>query len=349
MKTVLATLMLSGLLVSLFAGCSDSDQSGGSSGSADGGSSASTAGAAVEAAEFRLAHDETPDSAVGLACVRFKELVEEASGGQMTVEIYDSGTLGSVDELFESAQVGNIDFVPLSTGAISTTIPDYGVFNMPYAFESMEQLHELFDGEMGDYLIQQAADMANLYVFPDTWTDGARHYFNNVREVTVPEDMSGLRIRVPDRSSYILPMEELGAVPVTMSINEAYLACSQGTVDGVEMAAAPALDNNIPDVCKYMCLDGHMITPKMFACNLDRYNSLSDAQKEIIENAAHEAALYQREISDQLTEEALQKLEEAGMIITEVDQQAFQEAVAPCLPELAESLSDEIMTLAGLQ
>lgn len=343
MKKLFALLLATAMMLAVLAGCGDKKTDGGETPSGE--NTENT----IDPISLKLAHDETPESAVGQASVKFAELCSEYSNGAIEIQIYDSGTLGSVDEIFESLQAGNVDFAPLSTGAISTTVPDYAVFNLSYTFQDMDQLHEMFDGELGKILIQEAYDDAQIHVFPDTWSDGQRCYFNNKREVTCADDMAGLLIRVADRPTYIKPLEAMNAVPMVMSISEAYLACSQGTVDGVEMAAAPAIQNNIPDICKYMTVDGHMVSPKMFAANIAKYESLSDAQREVIDKAAHEAALYQRELAAQIEADAFTQLEDAGMKITYCDNSTFKAATADAVLELASTISDEVLVAAGIK
>lgn len=295
---------------------------------------------------LKLAHDNTDDSAPGQACIKFKELVEAKSNGKIKVDLYSNGTLGSVDNLFESVSSGIIDFTVLSSGSISTVCPDYGVFNLPYAFESMDQLHRLFSGELGKVLIEQAATKAGIKVFPDSWSDGIRYYFNNKRPVRTPKDMTGLKIRVPDRPSYVLPCRLLGAVPVAMAFNEAYLALSSGTVDGLETIAPQAVVSNINDVCKYMSLDGHVISPSFLVCSPKTYEKLDPTLQDVVDQAAHEAALFQRQIAQNLSNSAVETLKKRGMIVTEVDLKAFMEAVKPSYKPLSEKISDKVMSLA---
>lgn len=347
MKKYLALLITVAMMLTVMVGCGD--KTTGTSSTPPAASSSGSESSGIEPITLKLAHDETPESAVGQASVKFAELCKEYSDGAIEITIYDSGTLGSVDEIFESLQAGNVDFAPLSTGAISTTVPDYAVFNLSYTFQDMDQLHEMFDGDLGDLLIKQAYDNANIYIFEDTWSDGQRCYFNNKHEVNAAEDMAGLLIRVADRPTYIKPLEAMGAVPMVMSISEAYLACSQGTVDGVEMAAAPAIQNNIPDICKYMTVDGHMVTPKMFAACIAKYESLSDAQREVINKAAHETALYQRELAAEIEAAAFTQLADAGMEIKYCDNSTFKAATADAVLELAGTISDEVLVAAGIK
>jgi len=223
-------------------------------------------------------------------------------------------------------------------------VPDFQVFTLPYAFTSIDQMHELTDGDLGAALVDLAEEKG-IKVFRTFWTDGERYFFNNVRPVYTPADMEGLQLRVPDQPAYILPTQLLGATPVAMAFSETYLACSSGMIDGLETIAAQAVASNFNEICKYMCLDGHIMNPSVMTMNLAKFNSLSAEHQAIIEEAGVETGMFQREVAAQLAADAVGILEGRGMVVTEVDKAAFMEAVEPAFTELAASIDPDIVAL----
>ena len=300
--------------------------------------------ASTETITFRFAHNNTEDSSIGQAALKFKELVEEKSGGSLIIEIYPNAQLGDEDTLLESIAVGIVDFAAFSTGMMAKVVPDFQVFTLPYAFTSIEQMHELTDGELGTALVALSEEKG-IKVFRTFWTDGERYYFNNIRPVYTPEDMKGLQLRVPDQPAYILPTQLLGATPVAMAFSETYLACSSGMIDGLETIAAQAVTSNFNEVCKYMCLDGHIMNPSVMTMNLAKFNSLNSEQQAIIEEASLETGMFQREVAASLAAEAIGILEERGMTVTEVDKEAFMEAVEPAFDELSSTINPDLVAI----
>ena len=351
MKKLIALILILLMCMSLFAACGGNEESPDTSKPADAPAPADTSESAEEPAKapadtitFRFAHNNTEDSSIGQAALKFKELVEEKSNGTLIIEVYPNAQLGDEDTLLESIAVGIVDFAALSTGMMAKVVPDFQVFTLPYAFTSIEKMHELTDGELGSALVDLSAE-SGIKVFHTFWTDGERYYFNNVRPVYTPADLVGLQLRVPDQPAYILPTQLLGATPVAMAFSETYLACSSGMIDGLETIAAQAVTSNFNEVCKYMCLDGHIMNPSVMTMNLAKFDSLNPEQQAIIEEAAVETGLFQREVAANLAAEAIGLLEDRGMIITEVDKAAFMEAVAPAFDELAATIDPDLVAM----
>ena len=360
MKKSLILVMVIALLSAVILGCSANTTSSGSASAAPAASSSAPAVSSesasssqpsqeipqpIEAITFKYGHNNTDDSSIGQAALKFKELVEKKSNGQMKVEVYGNAQLGNEEELIESLKAGIVDFGSFSTGMIAKVVPDYQIFTLPYIFKDVEQMHKVTDGELGKLLVKKALDTAKIKIFDSFWTDGVRYYFNNKRPVSKPEDMKGLKLRVPDQASYIKPTELLGATPVAMPFSEAYVGVTSGMIDGLETIAAQAVASNFNEVCKYMCLDGHIINPSVLAMNPARFEKLTDEQKAIIEEAAKETAVFQRGVAADLASKAIDTLKSRGMTITDVDKEAFKTAVKPAFVELSASIDPAMLKI----
>lgn len=137
MKKLIALILILLMCISLFAACGGNEESPDTTKPADAPAPADTSESAEEPAKapadtitFRFAHNNTEDSSIGQAALKFKELVEEKSSGTLIIEVYPNAQLGDEDTLLESIAVGMVDFAALSTGMMAKVVPDFQVFGL---------------------------------------------------------------------------------------------------------------------------------------------------------------------------------------------------------------------------
>ena len=259
-----------------------------------------------------------------LGLLKFKEIVETNTDGQVTVEIFPNGTLGSERDMVEGLQMGSIDVLVTSTGPVINFIPEMGLVDLPFLFSSSEHAYQVLDGEVGRELLQKfdAIGIKGLAF----WENGFRHLTNSVRPVTSVEDIQGLNIRTMENEVHQAAFKVLGASPTPMAWGEVFTSLQQGTIDGQENPVPIIYTMNIYEVQKYLALTGHFYSPALLLFSQKPFDELTPGQQEICRAAALEAAAYEREKINEQTEEQLALLEEKGMVITKPDVQALREA-----------------------
>lgn len=306
----------------------------------------------AQAQTIRFAHvdpDDWQSSKKGAAAHAFKNIVEGET--DLTVDIYPAASLGDEDALIQQAMDGMTQVVMVS-GAMSKTCPAAGVLDTPYMFESPLIAWEVLDGEFGEQLAQHCLEQTGLRTLGYGET-GVRHFTNSKREVRTPADMEGLKLRVQDIPLYVEMVEGLGAEPTPIAWSELPTALSTGVVDGQENPVGTIYNNNLHELQQYLTLDGHIYAADFLLINDQFYNSLPEADQQVIKRAGVIAGNMGRAIQQFTTAEGLKAVQEGGMQVyrpTPDELAQFREQAQPPVIEwLKEDLGDEAVWIEQLQ
>ncbi len=242
---------------------------------------------------FKFAHSMSEQSARHQSMLKFKELIEEKSGGRIQVEIYASGLMGSESETMDMVAMNVIQGTAGSQFAKANT--QYLIYQMPFIFESTDEFQQVLDSAF-EKKIQDGA-IANGFYIPTTGIAGGfRQITNNVRPIETVADVAGLKLRVPPLTPVVRTIEALGANPTEVSYNETYMALSTGVVDGQENPASNIVDMKFYEVQKYMTIVDYIICPECFFTNYEWYSALPDDLKTVFDDCAKEAMQYRTDI-----------------------------------------------------
>jgi TRAP-type transport system periplasmic protein len=265
---------------------------------------------------------------------RFKELVEEGSDGRFDVIIHTGGAMGDERETFEMLSAGEVEFGAVGSNDISTFYPEYAVSEVPYIFSSVDQFWAYWNGPLGEEihdLIEAERGVRTLGVV----LRGAR-YLTADRPVRSVEEVQGLRLRLPQVGSWFAVWEHLGALPQPVNFSEVYLALQTGTVEAQENPPETILNYKFYEVQDYLIQTEHIYSAARFQMSMDWFNSLSPEDQGLITVSMQEATDFANSLTENGDAEFVRILvEDHGMELIEVDQDAFKEAVQPVLEELA--------------
>ncbi|MBZ5487697.1 DctP family TRAP transporter solute-binding subunit [Halomonas aquamarina] len=288
---------------------------------------------------LRLAHVVNEQDGFHMAATKFEELVEERTDGKVSIEIYPNASLGDERTLLEGMQIGTVDMGVITNGPVANFVEEMAVFELPFLFPSPEAAYSVLDGEIGQELLDKLADV-NLKGLAYA-ERGFRNLTNSERAVNTPADMDGLRIRVMENPVYTDTFRALGANAIPMAWNEALTAMQQGTIDGQENPVNVVHSFKLNETQNYMTLSRHTYAPAIFVMGLPAWNQLPQAAQAVLEEAAQEAAEYERQLNAEMEAEQLASLKEAGMeIVDSPDLEAFQEAVAPIYEQYGQQFGD---------
>jgi tripartite ATP-independent transporter DctP family solute receptor len=277
---------------------------------------------------------ENPESGLDLQMAqKFADVLSETMGDDFSYELFHTQALGDENVHLQMIRTGQIDIYPMGSDAVKLD-PAWAVFDMPFLFKDRDTVARLLDGEIGDRLRTSMREKAGLEVLAFGEL-GFRQITNNVRPIVAPEDLNGVKLRVPGSKTRVLSFEGFGASPITMNFGELYLALQQGTVDGQENPLLTIKNRSLFEVQKYLSLSSHVYTPVTFVMNGARYDGLADEHKTAVKAAALEAAKHTRGLG---TEADASLLEELGrsMEVNQIDLAAFQEASVPIWAEIGE-------------
>src|SRR5690554_3627986 len=237
---------------------------------------------------LRLAHVVNEQDGFHIAAMKFEELVEERTGGKVSVDLYPNASLGDERTLLEGMQIGTVDMGVITNGPVANFLEEMAVFELPFLFESPEAAYGVLDGEIGQELLGRLSEV-NLKGLAYA-ERGFRNLTNSERAVNTPEDMKGMRIRVMENPVYIDTFRELGADAIPMAWTEALTAMQQGTIDGQENPVNVVHSFKLNETQTNMTMTRHSYAPAIFVMGLPVWAKLGDEAQEIIVQSAQDAA-----------------------------------------------------------
>ena len=284
---------------------------------------------------IKLGHGLDAAHSVHQAMVFMGERLEERSGGTMRIDVYPSQQLGTERELLELLQIGSVGMTKVSSAALEGFVPQFKVFGLPYLFRDDAHRFQVWEGEIGREILHSGQRFGLQGV---TYYDaGYRSFYTKQRPVQSPADLRGQKIRVQESPVAMQMVQSLGGSPTPIAWGELYTALQQGIVDGAENNPPSFYLSRHYEVCKFYSLDQHTAVPDVVLVSMVVWNDLTPQQKQWLQEAADESAIYQRELWTESVEEALAAVREAGVEISHPDKAAFREVVQV----LYESYRDE--------
>jgi TRAP-type transport system periplasmic protein len=299
-------------------------------------------GPAEAATEVRVGHGGTETHPFHIWSAKFEEEAERLSDGALDVVVYPNSQLGKEREMAEALLLGTLEVAVVGTGTILPNwVPEIGVLDAPFIYRDFEHFYAVQDGEVGQELKDKLEAQGMRHI---GWSDiGVRHMTNNVRPIESPDDLRGLKMRVPDSKVYITMMQTLGATVVPVNFAELYLALQQGVVDGQENPTTTIRAQNYYEVQKYLSLTGHIYSGASGLVSAAWFDEQPKEIQDAIVEAGRLATEHTREWTRKDNETSLQFLKEHGMEVNEVDREAFREATEPLYEQLANVFPPELV------
>lgn len=265
---------------------------------------------------IRIGHATPESSPIHQALAFFEAELEKRSDGSIEVEIFPGGQLGSVKEMTELVQSGNITMTTGASVHLSSAVNELAVLDQFLLFEDEETARALLDGEAGQAISEamETRDLKNMG-FMEL---GFRSFTNSRAPIDSYEAFAGLRMRSADNPIAIKAWRSVDAVPVPLAWGEIYSSLQQGLIDGQESALSSMVIERFFEVQKYVSLTGHIYWPELWMANLDWYEALSDADRALIDEVARETVLKQRDLTAAANAATLDELKAAGLEVNEL-------------------------------
>lgn len=295
--------------------------------------------AQVQERAFKLAFVQAAEHPHGLGSKRFAELVAEKSGGKMTVNLFAGGVLGGDAQTIVSLQGGVVDMTLVSPGLLAPQIKEFSVFDLPFAFEDASEAYAVLDGPVGEKVLSGLPDKGMIGL--GYWDYGFRHLTNNRRSVTTLDDIKGLKVRVIQIPIFIDLFNALGANAVPMPFTELFTALETGAVDGQENPLSTIVTAKFYEVQEHVALTRHVYNPLVAIFSKKVWDSLSEEERKILQDASNEAKQYERQVTQEKDAEALEYLKNEGIEITEIAPAEF-ERMRAAAQEVTEKYTQQI-------
>ena len=299
---------------------------------------------AQAATVVKLHHDLTEDSAQQEGAVRFKELVEDRSGGAIKVKIYPNNVLGDDVQVAQQMQFGAVQAAPIPTAKLSGFNKQLQLIDLPFLFPSREVAYQFLDGPVGERVLSGLRDAG--FEPAMFWESGFKQMTCD-RTVNEPADLKGAKFRVMESPLLIAQYKAVGANPVPIAFSETYTALQQGVVDCQENPLVSISQMKFYEVQDYLMLSNHGYLGTAFIFSKVWFDGLPKDQQDILMAAAREAGEYQRERSTAREQGYLDGIKAAGgtevVELSEAQKQAFRDAMGPVYEEFGGILGADLM------
>ena len=238
--------------------------------------------------------------------------VEKASGGTMKVQIEMGGVHGGERQMVTEAMRGVLDMVWTSDIGVAAVIPSVGFVNLPYLFKDYKDVDARYlNGWMGKQI--EAECLKKGIVILAHGENDFRAVTNSKRPIKSGEDFKGLKLRVPEVPIYIAFYKGLGSLPTPMAITEVPTALQQKTVDGQDNGAIITYDFGFHQFHKYMTRANQIYSGSQLLISKKKFDSLTDAQKQIVMTAAKNAGIAQVKMNREMVEGYYKEMAASGV------------------------------------
>lgn len=277
-----------------------------------------------------------------LGARKFAEIVDKKSNGRIKITVYSGAQLGSDQQMQAALRGGTQEFTAPSTATLANLVKEFGVFGLPFSFASEKQADAVFDGPFGQSMLAKLTekDLIGLAF----WENGFRHFTNSKRPIVKAEDLAGIKVRTMQNNLYIDLFAGLGSNAIPMPVNELYTALETKAVDAQENPFTVVQAQKFYDVQKYLSTTGHAYDAQVLIASKKFWDKLSAADKALMQDAAREATLYQRQTSRELNGKARAELAKAGMQINDVsdaERQRMRDKLQPVIAKHQAAVGDE--------
>lgn len=295
--------------------------------------------ARAQAKTIRLAHHTQVQSEQNIAAEAFAAKVAEYSGGSLTVQVLPAGQMGGQREIVESVSLGVLEMGFGESGIYTGYVPQFGVLALPYLYKDFDHWQRVVDGEIGKKLVGQLEAAGNVRIV-NFLMGGYRSTFLRSKAVNAPDDLKGVKIRLPEAPVFVRTFTLLGATPTPIPAPEMYSALQTGVVDAMEGSLETGFTYKIYEVCKHLSLTKHILNEGSFIINKDFLAGLTQAEQDAIARAGAETATDQRAKHFERNDMWFEKLKsEGGITVNEPDLAPFMAALAPLHDDFAKESS----------
>ena len=276
--------------------------------------------AMAQGIEIKLGHVGEPGSLFQLSADEFAKRANEKLGAKGKVVVFGSSQLGGDKEMLQKLKLGTIDMALPST-VMSSEVDLFGIFEMPYLVKDRQHMARI-EKDIVWPSLAPAAEKKALKILA-IWENGYRHLTNNRRPIVKPEDLQGMKLRVPEGKWRVEMFKVYGANPSPMKFSELFTALQTGVMDGQENPLTQIFSAKLHEAQKFLSMSGHVYTPAYLTVGSRKWEKLPADIRQTLEDTARATQTYVYETARKQEGELLARLKQSGIQVNEVDKSAF--------------------------
>ncbi|MCT4369180.1 sialic acid TRAP transporter substrate-binding protein SiaP [Yangia mangrovi] len=257
----------------------------------------------------------------------FKDELEARVPGRFDVQLYDSGSLFAQGADLDALQRGNAEMTYLSYQLIADAIPAYGLLTAGYLFQSPEHYRAFLNSDIGAEFKQTVSDEMDVQLLDTCYLGTRQLNLRKARDVTTPEDLAGLKLRMPGSDAWLFLGSALGAAPTPLPFGEVYLGLQTGTIDAQDNPLPTVEAAKFYEVTEQIVLTSHLVDGINIAINNETWDKLSDEEKTAMTEAAVASCDWNNAERVANEERLVDFFKSEGLQVTEPDVDAFRSHV----------------------
>ncbi|MGY9047615.1 MAG: C4-dicarboxylate TRAP transporter substrate-binding protein [Rhodobacterales bacterium] len=291
----------------------------------------------------RIAYENNPGEPADLVMHRWAELVDNASNGDVELELYPSSQLGAKKDVIEQAMLGVNVITIADVGFLTDYDADLGILFGPYLTDDADQLFKIYES---DWFKEKEAKLQEqgIHIVISNYLYGTRQLLAT-KKVETPEDLKGMKIRTPNNIMQIRAIEAMGGTPTPMPLGDVYPALTQGTIDGVENPLPVLFGQKLHEQAKELSMISYLQNTSLWLGGQAYFDTLDPRVVEMLHETGREAGLYSQEVAAEQDAKILEEMKAAGVTVTYPDTAPFKAAAMKVyveFPEWSEGLYEKI-------
>jgi tripartite ATP-independent transporter DctP family solute receptor len=288
---------------------------------------------------MKFAHFADENHPGHLAAKMFAENVAKRTNGQIKIDIFPNNMLGSPPEQAEQIKLGTTDMGLPTQGQFDKWIKAMGVVMLPFLYDDYAHVHRALDGPAFQWFGEMAEKEG--FILLSNWEYGFRNLTNNKRPVNSPEDVKGLKVRVPPEMQIGAAFQALGAQTTVIAFPELYMALAQGVADGEDNPVSVIYFMKFYEVQKNLALTKHIYNNMIHTISAKSWAKLTPEQKTIFREESKRAGDWMRQQVESQEGDVVTKMQAAGMQVTRPDLAPFLKAMTPAYEKICKYAGEE--------
>jgi C4-dicarboxylate-binding protein DctP len=256
-----------------------------------------------------FSHVTSDSSPKGIAANLFAKRVNELSKGEIEVKVFSQGKLCQDKHVLKKVKENTIQMAAPSFSIFSEELPQLAFFDLPFLFRDIEQVHNLFDGDLGKDILNLVSEHGG-YVALTFWDNGFKQITNSKRPIRLPKDISNLKFRIMRSRILVEQFKTLNSIPIILPFTSVYSALKYNVIDGEENSITNIYTQNFYKVQKYLTISDHGYIGYIVVVSKRFWDSLPERLKKIVIKALNEVTQKERQLAEDLNTFCLNKIVE---------------------------------------
>ncbi len=250
--------------------------------------------------------------------------INAESKGRIDFQVFPNNQLGNDTDMLSQVRSGALDFFTLSPLILGTLVPAAQISGVGFAFKDYTQVWAAMDGDLGAHVRKQIAAGSSLMAFEKIWDNGYRQITTGTKPITTPDDLKGLKIRIPPSPFWVSMFKAFEASPLTINFAEVYSALQTKVADAQENPLAIIATAKLNEVQKFCSITNHMWDGFWFLANKKSFERLPQDLRDLVTRNINAAGQKERDDVKKLNDGLLADLKAKGMAFNTTDAEVFR-------------------------